>query len=210
VLIDYVLGQGSVILRVKLRQDTTSAKPGNGFTGLTSASSGLRIGTACDGEAASTAYTSAGGTIDTITTLGTYAAPAASHCRFREYDPVSHPGIYEVQLANARFGVSGSKGLLVSITGVTGLSDCDVLVPLRAVNPYDALFGLGSAVIPSTGNISGSLADCLNAARAQGFGAWTLIANGDGTGTLTLYAADGATPVRVFAIDSAAAPTRRT
>lgn len=54
-------------------------------------------------------------------------------------------------------------------------------------------------------NTAGTVGDALNAARAQGFGKWTLV----GT-ALTLFAADGVTAVRTFTIDSATAPTSRT
>jgi hypothetical protein len=60
-------------------------------------------------------------------------------------------------------------------------------------------------VIPATGNTANTIADCLNAARAQGFGKWAIV----GT-TLTLYAADGTTAVRTFTLDSATVPTSRT
>lgn len=60
------------------------------------------------------------------------------------------------------------------------------------------------ATVPNV-NTPGTVADALNAARAQGFGKWVL----DGV-TLTLYGADNTTPVRVFTVDDAAAPTRRT
>jgi hypothetical protein len=55
-----------------------------------------------------------------------------------------------------------------------------------------------------TSNVAHSVGDALNAARAQGFGKWTLV----GT-TLTLYASDGTTAVRTFTLDSATAPTTR-
>jgi hypothetical protein len=53
-------------------------------------------------------------------------------------------------------------------------------------------------------NAAQTTGDALNAARAQGFGAWAL----SGT-TLTLYAGDGTTIVRSFTLDSATAPTSR-
>lgn len=59
--------------------------------------------------------------------------------------------------------------------------------------------------VATTGNTANTLADCLNAARAQGFGKWTII--GD---TFTLYAPDNVTAVRIFTLDSATAPTQRT
>jgi hypothetical protein len=58
--------------------------------------------------------------------------------------------------------------------------------------------------IPTT-NTAQTVGDALNAARADGFGKWVLV----GT-TLTLYAGDGTTAVRVFTLDSGTAPTSRT
>src|SRR5580765_7286319 len=95
----YKNGQGSIILRGKLRDTTT----GNGKTALTSASAGLIISTIADNEATATAYTQAGSTIESITTLGTFAAPTATKCRFKELDSTNHKGIYEIQIANARW-----------------------------------------------------------------------------------------------------------
>lgn len=57
----------------------------------------------------------------------------------------------------------------------------------------------------ATSNTANTVGDALNAARAQGFGKWTL----SGT-TLTLYAADGTTAVRTFTLDSSTTPTSRT
>jgi hypothetical protein len=56
-----------------------------------------------------------------------------------------------------------------------------------------------------TSNAAQTVGDALNAARAQGFGKWTL----SGT-TLTLYAGDGTTVVRTFTLDSSSSPTQRT
>ncbi len=56
-----------------------------------------------------------------------------------------------------------------------------------------------------TSNTAQTVGDALNAARAQGFGKWVI----SGT-TLTIFAADGTTPVRTFTLNSATAPTSRT
>ncbi len=64
---------------------------------------------------------------------------------------------------------------------------------------------LDMAQLAPTTNTAHSVGDCLNAARAQGFGKWVL----SGT-TLTLYASDGTTVVRTFTLDSATVPTTRT
>src|SRR5687767_11917255 len=114
-LIPYKRSQASVILRVKIRDSSQS--DGRGLTGLTSASTGLRISTIADNEATATAYTVAGSTIEGITTFGTYAAPTATKCRFKEVDATNHPGVYELQFADARFAVASAKSLLVSLSG---------------------------------------------------------------------------------------------
>lgn len=127
-------GQTSVILRVKLLNSSVST--GAGLTGLTSSSAGLIISTIADTEAAATAYTQAAGHIGTITTLGTYAAPSAGTCNFKEIDSTNHPGVYEIQLLNARFAVSGAKSLIVSISGATNLAQTDIHIQLTDVDPY--------------------------------------------------------------------------
>ena len=148
-LIAYQLSQTSIILRVKLRQDTTGANPGDGATGLSNTSSGLVIATIADVEATTTAYTSSGSTILGIATLGTYAAPSSGSCRFAQVDATNHPGIYELQLANARYAVTSAKSLLVSIIGLAGVADCDVVIPLLSINPYDGVHG-GLSALPNT------------------------------------------------------------
>lgn len=122
-------GYASPIRRIKLFD--ASSVVGAGLTGLTSASTGLRISTICDNEATATAYTVAGSTIETITTLGTYAAPTATKCRFKEVDATNHPGVYEIQLAAARVAVSGAKELIISVSGsTTNLVQQDISIPL--------------------------------------------------------------------------------
>lgn len=150
-LVDFQLAATSNWIRVKIRSSTA---PYGGATGLTSATSGLKIGTIANNEATSTAYTVAGGTIETISTLGTFAAPTATKCRFKEVDATNHPGIYEIQLDNARFAVTNAKSLVISVTG-TGLAECDVTIPLLGYNPYNgtnlALTCLPSAAPSTTG-----------------------------------------------------------
>src|SRR5690349_10755426 len=133
---DYVLGQGSIVLRVKIRD--SSVTTGAGKTGLTISSTGLIISIIADNESTATAYTAAGSTIETITTLGTYAAPTATKCRFKEVDATNHKGLYEIQIADARFAVSSAKSVIISISGsASNIAETDVLIPLRSVNPYD-------------------------------------------------------------------------
>jgi hypothetical protein len=154
-LFDVRNGQTSVVLRVKLRNSSVST--GAGLTGLTSASSGLIISTIADNEATATVYTVAGSTIETIATLGTFATPTATKCRFKEVDATNHKGTYELQLANARYAVASAKSLTISFSGATNLAECDVVVPLRSVDPYDAVrFGmtaLPNAVAAASGGL---------------------------------------------------------
>lgn len=144
-LIDYTLGQSSVVLRVKIRASAT----GNGLTGLTNTTSGLIIAAIADVEATTTAYAAAASHVQTIATLGTFAAPSASSCRFAAVDGTNHPGLYELQLDNTRYAVSSAKSLTVTISGATGMLDCDVVVPLRSINPYDGVHG-GMSALPNT------------------------------------------------------------
>ena len=112
-------GITSVVLRVRLRHATT----GLGLIGLAHDSAGLKIGVIADNEAGGAAYTAAGGTLETIATLGTYAAPTATKCRFKAVDAINHPGLYELQLADARFAVPNAKSLRIAITGAANLLD---------------------------------------------------------------------------------------
>lgn len=129
-------GQTSVVLRFKLLDSSSTS--GAGLTGLTNASSGLRISTIADNEPTATSYTAAGSTIETITTLGTYAAPTATKCRFKEVDSTNHPGLYEVHFADARFAASNAKSLVISISGATNLVQADALVSLVSDDPFVA------------------------------------------------------------------------
>lgn len=165
-LISYKLGQSSVVLRVKLRSTTA---PYPGATSLTNASSGLRIAVIADNEATTTAYTSAASNVETIATLGAYAAPTAGKCRFREVDATSHPGLYEIQVADARLAVSSSKSVVISITGLSGVFECDALIPLTRLDPYDAVRG-GWTALPN--------------AAAEALGG--LITRGTGTGQMSV------------------------
>lgn len=94
--------------------DNTSTT-GGALIGLNTTSSGLLISTICDVEATATAYSAAGSTIDTIATLGTYAAPTSGHCRFKEVDSTNHPGEYELQFSNSRFAVSNASYIDITI-----------------------------------------------------------------------------------------------
>ena len=173
-------GATSNILRVFL-QDSTSTT-GAGKTTLTSASSGLIISTIADNEATATTYTSAATNVETITTLGTFAAPTASKCRFREVDATNFPGVYEIHIADARFAVANSTKLLISIQ-CTGVAPVFVEYQLVAVDLMDTV-RLGLTAIPniaqgttgaiSTGNATGQVtvvATATNALTSTSFAA---------------------------------------
>ena len=138
-------GSTSNVFRTKIRSSTT----GNGLTGLTFSSTGGIISTICDNESTATGYTVAGSTIETITTLGTFAAPTATKCRFKEVDATKHPGLYEIQIADARFSVASSKSMSISITGFSGMIDVEITIQLTSTDVDDAVRG-GQTALPNT------------------------------------------------------------
>lgn len=129
-------GVTSLVLRVKILD--TSVTTGAGKTGLSHSSSGLIISTIADNEATPTVYTQAASNVETITTLGTFAAPTASKCRFKEVDATNHPGIYEIHIANARWAVNSARSVIVSVSGVSGAAQVDAEIQLDPV-PANAL-----------------------------------------------------------------------
>jgi hypothetical protein len=146
------LGSTSNIIRVTLRSSTT----GDGLTGLAYNTSGLIISTICDNEATATAYSVGAGNVENVTTLGTFAAPTSGKCRFREVDATNHKGLYEIQIADARFAVSGARVLRICISGAAGLMTRDVTVQLTAVDPDNAVrFGLTALPNANAGSNQG-------------------------------------------------------
>jgi len=181
-LIGYKRGQGSIVLRVKILNSSVST--GAGLTGLTSASSGLIISTIADNEATATAYTVAASNVETITTLGTYAAPTSGKCRFKEVDATNHKGVYEIQIADARFAVSSAKSLLVSVSGATNAAETDVVIPLRDLDPFDAVRA-GLTALPNVASGSAGAIITSGTGTAQlsvSSGAVTVGTNNDKTG----------------------------
>lgn len=185
-------GATSVILRVKLLD--SSVTTGAGLTGLTSASSGLIISTIADVEATATTYTVGGSTIESITTLGTYAAPTATKCRFKEVDSTNHKGVYEIHLADARFAVSGARSLLVSVLGATNLAQCDFVVQLDNLNEItDAILKRDFSAV--SGEASRSMLNALRVLRNK----WTV-----SSGTLTVTKEDDSTSAWTAAVTGTA------
>jgi len=142
-------------------QDTTSAV-GAGLTGLTFSTSGLSIHTIADNEASVTSYTAAGSTIETITTLGTFAAPTATKCRFKEIDSTNLPGWYEIQVADARWAVSGARAVQVRIA-VTGGFCAPVEIQLALFDVNDTVRGGMTALPNAAHDAAGGLTTLLNA-----------------------------------------------
>ena len=135
-LISYKRGQTSVVIRCKILNSSLGS--GAGLIGLTFNSTGLIISTIADNESTATVYAQSAGNVETITTLGTFAAPTNNKCRFKELDATNHKGIYELQIADARLAVGSAKSLLVSISGATNLAETDFVIPLVDLDPYTA------------------------------------------------------------------------
>lgn len=134
----YVNGQTSTITRLTLVDSTTGAAK----TGLSTASAGLIISTVASTEASGTAYS--GANIETITTCGTYAAPTGGKVRFKEVDATNHPGLYEIQAADARWAVSAARHVVVTVQA-TGVLTTHKEVQLTSVDFGDAVrFGLSA------------------------------------------------------------------
>lgn len=158
------LGSTSNILRTMLRNSST----GQGLTGLAYNTSGLIISTIADNEAAATAYTVAGTTIETIATLATFAAPTATKCRFKEVDATNHPGLYELQFADARFAVASAKCLRITITGAANLLDKEITVQLTSVDVDSATaFMTSLARVVDLTNLPAATTDWLTAAAVK-------------------------------------------
>lgn len=157
-------GAASNVFRVKLRNSSTGA----GLPALTEASAGLIIATICDNEATTTRYRAGSGEIETIAALGTFAAPTAGKCRFKEVDATNHPGLYEVQLADARFAVASAKILRVTISGAASLLEKEVAIQLSAID-VDNSARMGMTALP-------------NAAAGAANGLPTLVSGAPGDG----------------------------
>jgi hypothetical protein len=147
-------GNTSNIVRFKL----TNATTGQGITGLAANSggfittNGLIISTIADKEGSATVYTVAATHIQTIATIGTYAAPSASCCRFGEVDATNHPGLYEFQFADARFSVSGATQLVITASGAANLLQADYEMSLDP--PANVTQTNGNNLIDGTYNLT--------------------------------------------------------
>lgn len=128
-LLSVSYSQGSYVLRFKLLD--SSVTTGAGLTGLDHTSAGLIIATICDNEATTTRYRASSSELEAVVANGTYTAPTSGKARFKVVDATNHPGVYEVQLAAARFAVVGARYMIVSISGATNLAQCDAVISLE-------------------------------------------------------------------------------
>lgn len=108
-------------------------------------------------------------------------------------------------LPNAAAGATGGLPTATDSSGRILLqpTQTGVTIPTVTTLTNAATISLTQAI--PTSNTAQTVGDALNAARAQGFGKWSI----SGT-TLNLYASDGTTVVRAFTLDSSTAPTSRT
>jgi hypothetical protein len=106
-------GVTNVITRVVI----TNISTGTEITTFDHASSGLEISMIANNESTWTDYLANSGTIETITTLGTYAAPTSGKVRFKHVGK----GLYEIQSANARWAVSGARAVQMKVVGGSGM-----------------------------------------------------------------------------------------
>ncbi|MFV0446349.1 MAG: hypothetical protein ACK5Q5_22475 [Planctomycetaceae bacterium] len=149
-------GSTSNILRVWLGDSTVTT--GVGKTGLSNTTSGLAIVVSTDrSSGADRICRQANSTIETVTTLGTYAAPTAGKCRFREVDATWLPGWYELQLEDSLFAVASATRLQIAIYGATGTRQGAFALQLPRVDPNNAVNGGMSALPNATAEAAGGL-----------------------------------------------------
>ena len=148
-------GSTSVILRVWLGDSSVST--GAGKTGLTSSSAGLII--SLHHENANTTsefahlYRQSSSTIESISTIGTYATPTSGKCRFGEVSASFLPGLYEIQLPDTAWSFANAKSCTVMVHGASNLRPFVGRIMLPKYDPYDSQ-RMGLTAIPAvdTGN----------------------------------------------------------
>ena len=150
-----VNGSTSNTERVFLYKDSGAAvgTEGDPFTGLAFDDAGLIISTIADTEATPTVYTSAGNTIETIATLGTYVQPTAEKCRVKLIDNTNNPGAIELQFDDTRYAETNAKYLDIFITGVTDLAAYSGRIYLDGIDKA----GIRSAIGLATANMDAQL-----------------------------------------------------
>jgi hypothetical protein len=120
------------------------------------------------------------------------------------------PGSYADGTAGALIGdmlgnvLSGVTSIVTTALENSGaLDDASIQAIVTAILANSFKIDL-TEMVPVTGNTPNSVGDCLNAARAQGFGPWTKTGK-----TLKLYGPDNVTVARNFTLNDVNNPTRR-
>lgn len=123
------------------------------------------------------------------------------------YDPAKTTAQAATALTNLTWTNAKAAFIDAPISGCSTLTAAQVWVnATRTLSAFAFTVLVDMTEDVPTSNTANTLGDCLNAARAQGFGNWTLNLI---TKVLTLYAADGVTVVHSFTLDSVTAPTQR-
>jgi hypothetical protein len=111
-----------------------------------------------------------------------------------------------IALANTSIG-NAIVGITNAIAGINAVQAKTDNLPANPAATGDQMTLDLSQSVPLV-NTDQTVGDALNAARAEGFGRWVVDTVAIPP-TMTYFGPDGTTPVRVFQIDSAAAPTQR-
>lgn len=177
-------GSTSNILHVFI--GNSSVTTGAGLTGLTNASSGLIISAMKPGDASATVYSVASSNVETISTIGTYAAPTSGKIRFKEIDSTNMPGWYELHPANGLFSVSSDTSITFVLTGATNMRATNYVVqvgsPANMVRINgDATSGNNATLALKQLHIVNSAGDALYA-ESQASGYNGIYAKGSGGG----------------------------
>ncbi len=188
-------GATSQKVRFTLKNKTT----GQGITGVSSSTTGLVVSTITDVDSSAVAYS--GANLQTIATIGTYAAPSAGKCRLGEVDSTNHKGLYEFQFLDARFAVTNATRLVISVNDAEAtILDADYEIQLLQQDPYATNWNASVAAYANgqdpftlvmkadwtgvTGEASHSALNALRFVRNK----WTIVST-----TLTVFKEDGST-----------------
>ncbi len=178
----------------------SSSSTGAGLTGAAYNSSGLVIDLIPDNASSGYHYKSAAtATIEDVTTVGTYQAPSASNCRFKEVDATNFPGLYEIHFLNGVFDDSGCKALIGRVAGVTNMAPTFFEIQLVAVDLQDSVRAGLTALPNAAAEAAGGLYT-----RGTGAGQINQAANGQvdtnvvAAGGETVSAIDGGVDIDVL------------
>jgi hypothetical protein len=131
-----------------------------------------------------------------LTLVSQTATGAWTSGGFAEISSTLAPGLYRLDVPNAALA-SGADDVTIIVKGASGTNGAVMTINLSPIN-----INMNQPV--PTSNTAQTVGDALNAARAQGFGKWTINGN-----TLSFYAPDGTTVIKSFTLDSAKFPSQR-